>query len=62
MNSNRLRGTWDQMKGIGQEFWGELTGNGRQFSAGLRQRTIGKLETEADMSRAEAEKRVDQRH
>ncbi len=61
MLNNRLRGTWDQMKGVSREFWGEITGDERQFSAGLRQRKIGKLEAEGDMSQAEAEKKVDQK-
>lgn len=60
MLNNKMRGTWDQVKGIGQEFWGEITGDGHHFSAGLRQRKIGKLEVERDMSQAEAVKKVDQ--
>ncbi len=60
MLNNKLRGTWDQVKGVSREFWGEITGDERQFSAGLRQRKVGKLEAERDMSQAEAEKRIDQ--
>lgn len=59
MLSNKLRGTWDQVRGVGQEFWGEVTGDERRFSAGLRLRKIGKLEAERDLSPAEAEKLVD---
>ena len=63
MLNNKMRGTWDQMIGVSREFWGEITGDERQFSAGLRLRKIGKLEAERDMSQAEAEKQIDkQKH
>lgn len=59
MLSNKVRGTWDQVRGVSREFWGEMTGDGRQFNAGMRLRKIGKLEAEQNLSQAEAEKLVD---
>lgn len=59
MPNNRLRGAWDQMTGIGRELWGEMTGDEVEFSAGQRQRKIGKLEAAYDMSHEEAELQVD---
>jgi len=60
MLSNRLQGTWDQVKGFNRELWGELTGNAREFNAGRRQLLIGRLEARYGMSRDEAEQKVDQ--
>lgn len=60
MFSNRLQGTWDQVKGFNRELWGELTGNAREFSAGRRLLLIGRLEAGCGMNRDEAEQQVDQ--
>lgn len=59
MLSNRLRGSWDRVLGFNRELLGELIGNERQFSAGLRQRLIGRLEAAGDLDRDEAERQVD---
>ena len=60
MLNNKMRGTWDQMTGISRELWGELIGDGHEFSTGQRQRLIGKLESGSGMSPEEAAKLVDQ--
>ncbi|HEX9776829.1 MAG TPA: CsbD family protein [Geopsychrobacteraceae bacterium] len=60
MNNQQLRGKWDQVKGLIREFWGELTGDELDFIAGQRDRLIGKLEERYDMTRAEAEKQVEE--
>lgn len=61
MLNNRLHGTWDQVKGFSQELWGELTGNEKQFTAGLRLRRVGRLETDLDLSQNRAEQELDKR-
>lgn len=60
MYSNKLRGSWDQVKGFSSELWGEITGYEQAFSAGLRKRMIGRLESYCDMSRDDAEQKIDQ--
>ena len=60
MYSNKLRGSWDQVKGFSREFWGEITGDDQAFSSGLRQRMIGRLESYHDMTRDQAEQQIDQ--
>ena len=60
MYNNKLRGTWDQVKGFSRELWGEITGDEQAFSAGLRERMIGRLESYRDMNRDGAEQQIDQ--
>ena len=59
MNRQKLRGKWDQTKGLAREFWGELTGDDLNFIAGQRDRLIGRLEAKYKMSRREAEMQVE---
>ena len=59
MYRNKLRGSMDQVKGFSRELWGEITGDDKVFSAGLRQRMIGRLESYSDMTRDDAEQQVD---
>ncbi len=60
MKSNRLHGYWDRCSGFAREFWGEVTGNEKLFSAGLRQRMVGRLECMQGRSRPDAEQQIDQ--
>ena len=60
MYSNKLRGSLDQVKGFSSELWGEMTGDDQAFSAGLRQRMIGRLESYCDMTHDDAEQQIDQ--
>ena len=60
MKSQILRGKWDQIKGLAREFWGELTGDELDYIAGQRERLIGKLEEKYHITRAEAEKQVEE--
>ena len=55
---NRMEGRWDQVKGVARELWGELRGDEQQFSAGQIERLIGRMEEKYDLSREEAERRV----
>ncbi len=59
MNRQKLRGKWDQTKGLAREFWGELTGDDLNFIAGQRDRLIGRLESTYRLSRSEAEMQVE---
>lgn len=58
MNRQRMRGRWDQMKGLAREFWGELSGDDLNFIAGQRDRLIGRLEAKYSLSHSEAELQV----
>jgi uncharacterized protein YjbJ (UPF0337 family) len=60
MKSQIFRGKWDQIKGLAKELWGELTGDELDFIAGQRERLIGKLEEKYNITRAEAEKQVEE--
>jgi uncharacterized protein YjbJ (UPF0337 family) len=59
MTANEMKGIWDRVKGLGLEFEGELTGDGRTFAAGQREELIGKLEEYYDMSREQAQREVE---
>ena len=56
---DKVHGLWDRVAGFGRELLGEMTGNNNRFRAGLRQRVLGRLETERDISRAEAEQELE---
>jgi uncharacterized protein YjbJ (UPF0337 family) len=60
MKSQIFRGKWDQIKGLAKGLWGELTGDELDFIAGQRERLIGKLEEKYNITRAEAEKQVEE--
>lgn len=60
MYSNKVRGVWDQVKGISCELWGEVTGDEQLFSEGLRVRMVGRLESHCDIRREDAEKQIAQ--
>ena len=60
MYNNKLRGSLDRIKGFSRELWGEMTGDDQTFSAGLRQRMIGRLESYSDMIHDDAEQQIDQ--
>ena len=53
MNRQKLRGKWDQTKGLAREFWGELTGDDLNFIAGQRDRLIGRLEAKYQLMQVE---------
>lgn len=59
MERNRLLGALDQAVGIGRELWGEISGNGQVFEAGLRQRVIGQVESCFNLGQHEAEDKID---
>jgi uncharacterized protein YjbJ (UPF0337 family) len=60
MFRNKLRGSWNRVKGFSRELWGEMTGDEYAFSAGQRQRMIGRLESYRDMTHDHAEQQIDQ--
>lgn len=59
MDRNRVLGAWDQAVGIGRELWGEISGNGKVYEDGLRQRMIGRVESSFVLDQEQAEKKVD---
>jgi uncharacterized protein YjbJ (UPF0337 family) len=59
MYNNKLRAIWDQVKGFSRELWGDIIGDEQAFSAGLRQRMIGRLVSYRGMNRDDAEQQTD---
>lgn len=59
MKGTELKGMWDRIRGVAMELGGELTGDGREFTAGQREELIGKLEEYYGMDRQEAEREVE---
>jgi uncharacterized protein YjbJ (UPF0337 family) len=59
MYNNKLRAIWDQVKGFSRELWRDIIGDEQAFSAGLRQRMIGRLVSYRGMTRDDAEQQTD---
>jgi uncharacterized protein YjbJ (UPF0337 family) len=59
MYNNKLRTIWDQVKGFSRELWGDIISDEQAFSAGLRQRMIGRLVSYRGMTRDDAEQQTD---
>lgn len=60
MERNRLLGALDQAAGISRELWGEISGNGQVFEAGLRQRVVGQVESFFNLEQHAAEEKIDE--
>ncbi len=60
MNMHTIEGQWDQLKGIIKKTWGKLTDDDLKSIEGSRDILCGKLMTAYDVSKAEAQRRVDE--
>ena len=59
MNSDTLKGNWEQVKGHIQKKWGELTNDEIDQINGCRKILTGKIQEKYGQAREEAEKEVD---
>jgi uncharacterized protein YjbJ (UPF0337 family) len=60
MNSDEIRGKWNQMKGSVKQQWAKLTDDDLTAIDGHRDRLIGKLQERYGIAREEAEKQLNQ--
>ncbi len=58
MNSDRINGSWEQVKGSVQEAWGKLTHDDLAVIEGDRKQLAGKLQERYGIAKDEAEKQV----
>lgn len=59
MNSDILKGKWEQTKGSVKKAWGELTDDDLTQIDGDRQKLAGKVQERYGLAKDEAEKQVD---
>ena len=59
MNSDQLKGQWNQVKGNIQKQWGKLTDDEMSQIEGDREILIGKLQEHYGISKEAAEQQVD---
>lgn len=59
MNSDILKGKWEQMKGSVKTAWGELTDDDLTQIDGDRQKLAGKVQERYGLAKDEAERQVD---
>jgi uncharacterized protein YjbJ (UPF0337 family) len=60
MNSDEIRGKWNQMKGSLKQQWAKLTDDDLVAIDGHRDRLIGKLQERYGIAREEAERQLNQ--
>ncbi len=58
MNSDRINGSWQQVKGSVQEAWGKLTHDDLAIVEGDRKQLAGKIQERYGIAKDEAEKQV----
>ena len=58
MNSDRIEGTWKQLKGKIKERWGQLTDDQLDIVSGNWDRLTGLIQTQYGEARDEAERQV----
>lgn len=60
MNSEQIKGNWNQLKGKVREKWGKLTNDDVEAVQGQTEQLQGKLQERYGIAKEEAEKRVDE--
>ena len=58
MNSDRIEGTWKQLKGKVKEQWGKLTDDELDVIEGRRDPLAGRIQERYGLARDEAERQV----
>lgn len=58
MNSDRLKGNWNELKGLVKEKWGRLTDDELRQIDGSSDRLVGALQKAYGLSRDEARKEL----
>lgn len=59
MNTDRLAGMWNQLKGNVKEQWGKLTDDDLTVIAGNRDKFVGKLQERYGIAKDQAERDID---
>lgn len=59
MNADRLRGSWEQLKGKARLKWAKLSRSDVDYVAGRRDLLIGKIQERYGKKREEAERDVE---
>ena len=60
MNSDRMKGNWNKLKGKAQQKWGDLTDDDLDKIEGSRTELVGKIQQQYGKSKEEAEREVDE--
>lgn len=60
MNSDRIQGSWDQVRGNVQKMWGKLTDDDLNVIEGDRKILAGKIQERYGIAKDEAEKQIDE--
>ncbi|WP_375204941.1 CsbD family protein [Hyphococcus sp.] len=58
MNSDEMKGKWNQLKGSAKSQWGKLTDDDLTQVEGDRDKLVGKIQEKYGVAREEAEKQV----
>ena len=59
MNSDQLKGNWNQLMGDAKKQWGKLTDDDLKQVEGRKDKLVGKIQERYGSSREEAEKQAD---
>lgn len=60
MNSDEMRGKWNQLKGSVKQQWAKLTDDDLTAIDGQRDRLVGKIQERYGIAREEAERQLNQ--
>ena len=60
MNSDRMKGNWNELKCKAQQKWGDLTDDDLDKIEGSRTELVGKIQQQYGKSKEEAEREVDE--
>jgi uncharacterized protein YjbJ (UPF0337 family) len=60
MDSDRIKGTWREIKGKVQERWGELTDDELDMIEGRQEQLVGIIQKHYGYAKEEAEREVEQ--
>ena len=58
MNSDRIKGSWQQFIGKAKEKWGQLTDDDWKVVEGKRDQLLGKIQERYGVARDEAERKM----
>lgn len=62
MNTDQLKGKWDQLKGEAKVRWGKLTDDDLRAAEGHTDKLAGRIQERYGLAKEEAEKQVEEWH